>query len=330
MSDVVSKESVNIEHLLIALFPIFSLYKFIPIPDWGFLVLILILAYRIIKQNFVIEMNMGLFYTMLILSVLNFSIGLFKYPDLTNTIKNTISMLIFLTLSIFYCAPGFLEGEKFYKACKIVAIAATLFLMIQFIAYYGFGVVVMGDIPFLTPAEEGFVSIGYGRPNSFFYEPAHYAIYVAPVYAMAILRKEYKMVVFLFVGVVLSTSTTGIVLLVLIPILINIRNVKLLAYLFVFILLGVFALFYLPDFLSETISKLTLDDLTGNIRVLGTFRFFQYFKLPEWVFGVGINRLAEFLYLSGENYGRNYANSLIFLVLSFWFIGGGGLYKSLN
>ncbi len=129
--------------------------------------------------------------------------------------------------------------------------------------------------------------------------------------------------VFLFIGVVLSTSTTGIVLLVLIPILINIRNVKLLAYLFIFLLLGLVGFFYLPDFLSESIAKLTFEDLTGNIRVLGTFTFFQYFKLPEWVFGVGINRLAEFLYQSGENYGRNYANSLVFIILSFGLLGAG-------
>ncbi len=187
MTDIASKDSLNIEHLLIALFPVFSLYKFIPIPDWGFFILILILFFRVIKQNLLVEINMGFFYTMLILSLLNLFIGILKYPDLTNTIKNTISMLIFLLLSSFYCSPGFIDGEKFYKACKIVAIAATLFLMIQFIAYYGFGIVISGEVPFLTPAEKGFVSIGYGRPNSFFYEPAHYAIYVAPVYAMAIL-----------------------------------------------------------------------------------------------------------------------------------------------
>lgn len=321
MTDISSKNSITVEYLLIGLFPILSLYKFIPIPDWGFFILLILLMFRLIKQDFVAEVNMGIFYTMLLLSILNLLVGLFKYPDLTNSIKNTISMLIFMVIAMFYCAPAYLDGEKFYKVCKQVAIAATLFLIFQFIAYYGFGLIFRGNIPFMIPADIGFVSMEYGRPNSFFYEPAHYAIYVAPIYAMAILKKEYKLAIFLFVGVILSTSTTGIVLLVLIPILMNIRNVKLLAYLFLFILLGVVGFFYLPDFFSRTLAKLSLDNLMQNYRIFGTFTFFQYFKLPEWLFGVGHNRLAEFLVLSGESDGLNLANSLVFMVFSFGLFG---------
>lgn len=311
----------DLKYLLIALFPILSLYKFLPLLDIGNFILMAIIILMMIKQNLVIRINFEILCTMLILIILNLIVGAIKYPDITNTINNTGGMIVFTILASFLCCPGFLDKEKLYKACKFVGLIATAFLFYQVFAYNILDVVVKGNIPFLSYLETGFQSIEYGRPTSLFYEPAHYCIYVAPIYAMAIIKKEYWIAVILFAGVIFSTSTTGIILLLVIPIIINIKKAKSLVFVSIFTLIGIVLFIYLPELFNQYISKLSLTNLMENIRILGTLSLFQYFSMPEWFFGVGINRLAEFLYMSGESYGRNYANSIIFLVFSFGLFG---------
>ena len=121
---------------------------------------------------------------------MNLLVGIFKYSDSTNTVNNTVGMIVFTFLAVFLCFPGYLDKDKLYQACKIVGIFATIFLIGQFVAYNVFHVVVKGSIPFLTPTQEAFGSIEYGRPTSFFFEPAHYCIYIAPIYAMSIIKKR--------------------------------------------------------------------------------------------------------------------------------------------
>ena len=311
----------DLKYILIAVFPILSLYEFIPLLDVGLFLLLLIVVLKVIKQNLVSQINIEIFYTMLALIILNILVGAFKYPDITNTLNNSAGMIVFTIPAIFLCCPGYLEKDRFYQACKIVGLIATIFLFYQSFSYNILDVIIKGNLPFLTPLESGFVSIEYGRPTSFFYEPAHYCIYIAPIYAMSIIKKEYWLAMILFLGVVLSTSTTGIFLMLIIPLIIYIRKAKSIAFIGVFIVAGLLLFIYLPDIFNQYLSKLSLTSLMDNIRILGTLTYFQYFSLPEWLFGVGINRLAEFLLMNGETYGRNYANSMIFLFFSFGIVG---------
>ena len=311
----------DLKYFLLALFPILSLYEFLPLLDIGNFILMAIIIIIMIKQNLVIRINFEILCTMLILIILNLIVGAIKYPNFTNTMNNTGGMIVFTILASFLCCPGFLDKEKLYKACRFVGLVATAFLFYQAFAYNILDMIIMGNIPFLTYIESGFQSIEYGRPTSFFYEPAHYCIYVAPIYAMAIIKKEYWLAIILFAGVVFSTSTTGIILLLVIPIIVNIKKAKSLLFVSIFTLIGLILFIYLPELFNQYINKLSLSNLMENIRILGTLSLFQYFSMPEWIFGVGINRLAEFLYMSGESYGRNYANSIIFLVFSFGIFG---------
>ena len=311
----------DLKYILIAVFPILSLYEFIPLLDVGLFLLLLIVVLKVIKQNLVSQINIEIFYTMLALIILNILVGAFKYPDITNTLNNSAGMIVFTIPAIFLCCPGYLEKDRFYQACKIVGLIATIFLFYQSFSYNILDVIIKGNLPFLTPLESGFVSIEYGRPTSFFYEPAHYCIYIAPIYAMALIKKDYWLTIILFTGGVLSTSTTGIILLLIIPLIINIKKAKLLFFISLFTIIGIVFFVYLPDLVNEYLSKLSLSSLVENIRILGTVSLFKYFSMVEWLFGVGINRLAEFLLMSGENYGRNYANSFIFLVFSFGLFG---------
>ena len=121
----------DLKYILIAVFPILSLYEFIPLLDVGLFLLLLIVVLKVIKQNLVSQINIEIFYTMLALIILNILVGAFKYPDITNTLNNSAGMIVFTIPAIFLCCPGYLEKDRFYQACKIVGLIATIFLFYQ-------------------------------------------------------------------------------------------------------------------------------------------------------------------------------------------------------
>jgi hypothetical protein len=268
-----------------------------------------------------VDINLNILVMMGLLLGLNLIVGILKYSDSSNTMNNSAGMIIFTILAVFYCRPGYIDKEKLFNTCLVVGVMATLFIAIQYIAFYSFNFVIKGNIPFLSPVEMRFESIEYGRPTSFFYEPAHYIIYVAPLYAMAIIRKNYLIAAIIFAGILLSTSSTGIALLLIVPVIILLRKSK--SFIYVLFFLGAILLIFnfLPENYNVYLDKFTLKSLMSNIRLFGTLDLFQYFSLSDCFFGVGLNRMVDFLNLHRAGYSRNYANSLIFAVFSFGIVG---------
>lgn len=308
-------------YFFIAVVPILALYDFIPLINWGYIFLLLIIFAKIIKKNLTIEVNIKILLVMIGFMLSNILIGFSKYSSVTSTINNTMGMVVFTVLAIFFCCPSYIEIEKLYTSCKVIGVVATLFLMYQYFSYNILDTVIMGNIPFLSYSNPGFTSIEHGRPTSFFYEPAHYIIYIAPVYAMAIIKRDYWLSFLLGIGTVLSTSTTGIVLLFVIPLIISIKNSKTLIITSGLLVVGLAVLSQVSVFADEYLGKLGVDNLMENTRIFGTLSIFQYFSTKDLIFGIGFNRLAEWLDIYGIAYGRNYANSIVFIVFSFGIIG---------
>ena len=311
----------NLKYFLLAIFPILSLYDFIPLLDLGYLMLLFIIIIELIRKRLMVEINLDILCTMMILITINLLVGIFKYLDSTNTINNTGGMIVFTFLAVFVCYPGFSDKDQLYKACKIIGILATIFLFCQFVGYNFFHVILKGNIPFLTFQGYGFQSIEYGRPTSIFYEPAHYCIYIAPIYAMSLIKKEYFITIIFFIGVVLSTSMTGILLVLIIPMIIGLKKSKSFLFVIIFVIFAMILVSLLPSSYDQYFNKLSFVNLMENNRILGTLIFFQYFSMTDWFFGVGINRMAEFLSNVGELYATNYANALIFSLFSFGIVG---------
>lgn len=311
-------------YTLIALMPILSLYKFLPILNLGYAMILLCIVFMIIKNKFKVYINIELLFVMSVLMGINLFIGMIKYSDLSNSLNNTISMLLFTILGIFICIPNNLSNDKLYFTCKVVGIIATLFLIYQYVSYKFLGVTIKGNIQFLEPIENAFKSIEYGRPTSFFYEPAHYAIYIAPIYAISLIKKEYIIALIFLAGLIISTSSTGIVFAMIIPITTfltqgkhnQIRNIILLT-------IGFIIFSKLIGRYNETfIEKISLANLQNNIRVFGTYSYFKFLSTKELLLGIGLNRLAEVsAYRSFR--AQNYTNTYMFSLISFGFFGGG-------
>lgn len=313
-------------YILIALFPILSLYELMPpLISLGYGVLLCIVAITIIKNRLSSKINFSLLITMSSLIIINLIVGVAWYTNIANTINNTAAMMVFSFLAIFMCTISYLDKEALYKACKLVGTFATIFLFYQFIAYYLFDQVIYGSLPFLASNSEiGFRSIEWGRPTSFFYEPAHYVIYIAPVYVMSMIKKEYRFSLLFMLGLLLSTSSTGLIMALFMPVFIFmtgtrtalLRNISL-------VVLGLIVLIFLSDnFYDMLFTKITPEGLMKDIRVFGSLEYFKYLRDQEWLFGVGFNRLSEFVMHHSYSVVKNYANAYFFAFLSFGVVGG--------
>lgn len=311
-------------YLILALIPILSLYEFIPLVNLGYGLLLIAICSIIFKNRLSVPVNLNIAILMGTFFGINLIVGAAKYSDFTNTLNNSLGMIVFATLAIFICNPQNINIDKLYKACKIIGILSTLFLLYQFTAYYVFDLVVRGNIPFLSVNDIGFRSIEQGRPTSFFLEPAHYALYISPIYAMSIIKKEYLTSFLFLVGLIFSTATTGIVMGIGLPLIIifsyknknSFKNI-LLIIVAISVLQLVTSLFF-----ENILTKITFDSMLSSSRIFGTLYVFDYFELNEWLFGIGINRMPDFLGAYLDTIIRNYANSFLFSIISFGLIGG--------
>lgn len=312
------------KYLLIAIFPIMSLYKFLPLISIGYFCIILIIIIDLFKENFKTKINLDIIITMSFLIFINFTVGIIKYNEIQNTINNSIGMAVFMVLASFTCVSDKFDKDKLYKALKWVSLISTLFLCYQYIGYNFLGVVIKGNISFLELNDIGFGSIEYGRPSSFFLEPAHYAIYMAPIYAIALSKKEYIFSGIIIIGLLLSSSTTGIIIILAIPFNIFILNnnknlVKKLLIIVALILLGLVILSNVSD---SFFTKISIEGLRVNTRIGKPITYLLNFSFLEWFFGIGLNRLDNFLLLQGYELATNYANSILFAIISFGLVGG--------
>lgn len=312
-------------YLILALMPILSLYEFIPLVNLGYGLVLIAICLKIVKENKNnIPVNLYFAMLMAIFFGINLIIGATKYSDFTNTLNNSLGMIVFTMLVIFICNPKILNIENLYKACRIIGVLSTVFLLYQFAAYYAFDWVVKGNISFLSVNDIGFRSIEYGRPTSFFLEPAHYALYISPIYAMSIIKKEYLTSFLLLMGLIFSTASTGIIMGIVLPIIIMFSNKnKNILRNILLIVVAVAALQLVTTLFFENIlTKITFDSMFSSSRIFGTLYVLDYFEPIEWLFGIGINRMPDFLSAYMNTMIRNYSNSILFCIISFGLVGG--------
>lgn len=327
-----------IKYLLIAMMPILSLYVFLPLLNIGYFIILITLLFSIIMQRFKVNINIKMLVVMSLLIVINLTVGIIKYEELTVSINNTAGMFVFTFFACVLTGENYLDIDKLYKACKYVSTVATIFLIYQYIEYHFRGNVISGQIPFFTLEDFGFRSITYGRPSSFFSEPAHYSIYIAPIYMLALIRKEYKISLLYLIGLGLSTSSTGIFIAVLAPSVVFLKKYRrnVVRIFFVIVLLTLFLILLNNVLTIDFFEKFRIINLFNNIRVFGSLEYFKYFDIYEILFGIGLNQLI-FFSVDHDFIAYNYANSYIFSIISFGLIGGSiwtgyniSIFKSVN
>lgn len=210
--------------LVLALSPILQHYKGI-IENAGFTVLILItpiLFLRTFKKldSGVVERKS--FFAIIPLIIFYF------YTILIRDFNFMRLGYVLLLSWIFICVSnGSINISYFFKCATKIAILATIAIIIQFVSHNVLGRTIdFRPLSLLTTQENIWVrtSVNYGavgylyRPSGFFLEPSHFFLYSFPIIVVLLLsidrdKKDFRTALFLSLGLLLTTSGMGIVVL---------------------------------------------------------------------------------------------------------------------
>ncbi len=197
--------------MLIALFPILGSYQYGPIPFSLFIPIILmgiiIGKYKIIKPLKFKEQRIFSLFVIIHEFILIFVASPIPFFHINNLLAFCITFV-----SILFVTP-YINWAKFEGSINWVAIISAIGLVYQFIQVQSGQSVGILKIPFLP--ESGLVRMNelYPRPHSFFEEPAGYAEFMLVPLLFALVNKKYIWAAIISATILMSTSTTGLVLL---------------------------------------------------------------------------------------------------------------------
>ncbi len=332
MKSEVKKQPVFqfIKYSVLALIPVLSIYKGVWFIELGSLILLVIMVADIIRQKGNIEVNKRLLIVLSALVCLNITTGFIHMStiDITGTMNNSIDLALKAVIFAYYIKKSTAEADVFFKYISAVAIAASIFIIVQYILYTR-GIIVIGYFRNLVReslrASYVTIPIMYGRPNSIFLEPAHYSTYVLPVFALSLFRKKFIPALVMIAGIIVSTSTTGIAAAIIIAVVYTVRhnNIPTILKWTIFIAGVTVLAMNISAFTDVSVfEKLRFSSMKDNIRVFGAFQYFKHYGPIDVLFGAGHNRLAEFVRAISSTKVDNGANALIFSFLGFGIVGG--------
>ena len=310
--------------------PVLDMYKGLFFLNLGMAVLIVVAAAEILLNRGRFEFNREFLFFMGVLIALNILDGFLEMnrTDIIITQNNTLYMCVFALTGSYFLRRSTVDSERFFKLLSAFGVVSCLFIFLQYLLYLR-GTVLYGFIPGLqlekaatTPWE---VAITYGRPTSFFREPAHFAIYILPIYTLCLFRRKFILSAIYLAGLVVSTSSTGLFGALVVSGIFIAREKRIpIIIKWVLAIIGVVLLIqFIPTLgQSSVVEKLRFVNIASNVRVFGTLPYFLYYGVKELFFGVGLNQLAGYVKLFTAQTIENYANSLFFSFFSFGLIGG--------
>lgn len=144
---------------------------------------------------------------------------------MTYLLRSIVQLLVCLAV-----INGLFEIKTFIKCCQLIAVCATVLIIVQYLCFYVFGFhLQLVSTALLNPdnsqwfglIQTGTISVNgkvmaFYRPSAFFLEPSHFAIYCIPVIVATLFsyaedeKRKIRLAFFISIGVVLSTSGMGI------------------------------------------------------------------------------------------------------------------------
>jgi hypothetical protein len=214
-----------------------------------------------------------------------------------------------------------------------ISIVATIYIIIQYIAYYGFGILLMGHISFMPIysaqiyGEFTYNIKNFYRPTSFFLEPSHLVQYVTIGLILVLFRRknfckgDFLKAVFISAAVILSTSVQGIVVLAAIWTIwagravfskFTIKSVFLIVFFMISIPM-VSVLLYNTPIVQNTLSRMMdgSNVLTSNA-FLARFQGYSY-----------LDNVPQYLKFIGLGYGSIPSRNIFMSSIAYMLYGGG-------
>lgn len=319
------------KYCALALMTILNIYSGVLIINLGFVVLLVLMLAEILLNKGQFFINREFLIIMALILLLNIVTGFLHMRDISikTVMNNSASILMTTVVGAYYIKSSVVNKDKFFKLLCVIGVLCTVFIFYQYVMYLG-GTTVYGYIPGLTvdPAvvdDPLNVSISWGRPTSFFTEPAHYAIFILPIYTLTLYRRKFLLSALFVAGLIISTSSTGLMGILVITGIFIIRERKIpLVIKWIFAIIGVVIVLQLLPTIDQSgiLEKVKFVNLASNVRVFGTLQYFNYFGVKELFFGVGLNQLANYMKQFTREDISNYASAVVFAFFSFGILGG--------
>ncbi len=224
---------------IIVIFPILGAY-ITPIPsitisDMLLLAIIPFIIIEMFKDRKKIKLNMGMgiifLYTLIQLLVITIFCDS-EYVD--KLLLPTVRLIVYFGIIALF-SKSYFDIELGKRLLKIFAMFATYFLIIQVIFFYIFHIYIPGNIPGLQEPKvmelynNAMENATSGRLRSIFLEPSAYAMYVALALGIELFKEEKndkKAILILTLGLLLSASSTGVIMVAIMYIIYIFKNLS--------------------------------------------------------------------------------------------------------
>lgn len=217
---------------------------------------------------------------------------------------------------VFLCSiTARVNYEKLYKSWSFFGIFAVLGLLYQSVQVYVLHIPVrmIHIFPFLNSVSDSY-EMALLRPHSFFLEPASYVVWILPLLCMLLDRGKMIFALIVTVSVLLSTSSTGIVMVAVIwgcyafslkgdtskPV----RRIFVLAA--ALLILGIFLNL---DVFSSGINKLmniSIESTTNSVRLTLGYRLWWAAPILYKVLGIPYSNVESYLRYGGIDLSKYY------------------------
>lgn len=264
-----------------------------------------------------------------------------SFFDMSIYVNNCVAILFFFTALIFFtynCDVKLLG--KILVILGVLASSICVFQRMQLLLTGNFN-----NDAFFIPGLEltrdlDLYALSANRPSAFFLEPAHLAIFLLPIFNLTLYLKKIYSSVIIAVGILFSGSTTGFILLFIMLIAFQLsysNKIHVILTFFVSIILGIVVVNLFPDVIHDNILKLQSAD-SQDIRHLGPLQYLHNFNTVQCLTGIGLNQLENFLKYKGlfltnewgQHINANYANAVIYMLISYGVVGFAFFIKYLN
>lgn len=326
---------------LLVFLPIISVYKS-PIPgvDFGTFCFICISPIIVVttKKVYFFRENKALAIFLLYIMI-STVLSIFVQQSIDNQLMIfRLCKFIFLILLVLYFGLPYLFDYNFaIKALKIITILASIYLLMQVIAFYFTGIILPNAFYNLLITEDQYTNISYYaalnsmyRPSAFFVEPSYFFYYVVLYLIIALFdKRDIKTAILVTISIFGSTSGQGIILTILIwgwwcfeNYFENMSLSKIVkaSIIFFFFIIGVLFIIKIP-IIEEALSRVfALDNNLGGNAIIARISGFRYYATLDSIYkyiGIGYGNPMEGIYFNSVAYIL-YCCGLIGIALLFY------------
>jgi hypothetical protein len=320
---------------LIAIYPILAPYKLLGLSLTWILGSAFIMCHLLKRVTFPIMTSIKPLAIYTLLSMLFSLNGLLIIRNTSNLINAEIAMAV--DFIVYIMLWYYSDIDITMKYAHVFGYICCGFAVVQIIATISGDKVPSGQLPILE-VSTGWVTEVWGfRFNSLFSEPSYFAIYLLPLFVYDFLKNNWIGTVVFGLFIVLSSSSLGIISLIVILVLRFVSvdfslkgRIKFILIFLCVIVLANIVVNYVPiiesfinrsyDKINEIFSRSADGGFMGDVRLGGYFNLFGELPIKEQIFGVGNAQLQNYFAERGVNI-YNYSNSFVLSLLNFGLLG---------